>query len=70
MSWDEDARCRDLDPELFFANRPTFERRAKAVCARCGVRDRCLAFALESRAEYGVWGGLTGRERMALISRR
>lgn len=43
---------------------------AKKVCTGCPVRLECLADALDSRTEYGVWGGLTERERRALLRRR
>src|SRR6266508_4576597 len=56
--WQDRARCRQYDPELFFDPRGRAERKAKAVCDRCPVRTECLALALESRAEFGVWGGL------------
>ena len=42
------------------------ERRAKAVCASCGVRDRCLEQALERGERFGIWGGLTDTERLHL----
>jgi WhiB family redox-sensing transcriptional regulator len=66
MPWENDARCLQYDPEIFFATRARAERRAKAICSRCPVRVECLAFALESKVEFGVWGGLNGRERRAL----
>jgi WhiB family redox-sensing transcriptional regulator len=40
---------------------------AKRVCRPCPVRGECLADALDNRTEYGVWGGLTERERRALL---
>jgi WhiB family transcriptional regulator, redox-sensing transcriptional regulator len=65
--WQNQARCRQYDPELFFDPRGRAERRAKAVCTRCSVRPQCLLLALESRAEFGVWGGLTTKERNRLL---
>jgi WhiB family redox-sensing transcriptional regulator len=67
MFWHDDARCRQYDPDLFFAAGARSERRAKAVCERCPVRERCLTFAVECRAEFGVWGGLNSRERQRLL---
>ena len=58
--------CRAYDPELFFDPRGRAERRAKAVCGRCPVRMDCLLLALESRAEFGVWGGMSTKERRVL----
>lgn len=69
MSWEDRARCTTYDPELFFAPRARAERRAKAVCAGCPVRDECLEFALDQRVEFGIWGGTTGRERVSLLRR-
>jgi WhiB family transcriptional regulator, redox-sensing transcriptional regulator len=66
--WWRWAACRDADPELFFpvtAQGPAREdiSRAKAVCADCGVRRQCLAFALATHQLHGVWGGTTEDER-------
>ena len=69
MTWEEQARCRDHDPEMFFAPGIRTERKAKAVCGRCPVQGRCLQFALESRTEFGIWGGLNGKERRRLLGR-
>ena len=67
MPWEERARCvRYHDPELFFRPRARAERRAKAICAACEVRPECLRFALASKAEFGIWGGLSSRERLEL----
>ncbi|MFB9377617.1 WhiB family transcriptional regulator [Kineococcus gynurae] len=46
------------------------QNRAKAICGGCPVRTECLADALDSRVEFGVWGGMTERERRALLKRR
>ena len=67
MHWEEHARCRQYDPEIFFAPRARAERRAKTVCAKCSVKVDCLAYALQSRIEFGIWGGTTGKERRALL---
>lgn len=72
--WRDRAACRDTDPELFF---PISEigpgarqaARAKAVCAGCPVRQRCLDFALDNGLDHGVFGGTTERERRELIRR-
>jgi len=69
MSWEAQARCRVYDPDIFFDPRARTERKAKAICAKCTVRDACLAFALQSRTEFGIWGGLSGRERVAMLRR-
>jgi len=46
------------------------QNRAKAICVGCTVRTECLADALDNRVEFGVWGGMTERERRALLRRR
>lgn len=67
------AACREADPDLFFAPdrespvaRLERERRAKAVCARCAVREPCLQWALATNERNGVWGGLGEEERLEL----
>ncbi|MFI8193428.1 WhiB family transcriptional regulator [Streptomyces sp. NPDC085946] len=67
--WHEDAACRGTDPEELFADGAR-QNRAKAVCAGCPVRTECLVEALDNRIEWGVWGGMTERERRALLRRR
>ena len=67
MSWERDARCNQYDPDIFFDPRVKSERKAKSVCGRCPVRTECLTYALETRIEFGVWGGMTGKERKVLL---
>jgi WhiB family redox-sensing transcriptional regulator len=67
--WHEDAACSSTDPDELFAD-STRQNRAKAVCTGCPVRTECLAEALDNRVEFGVWGGMTERERRALLRRR
>jgi WhiB family redox-sensing transcriptional regulator len=70
-AWRESAACRQADPELFFpigqAGPATAQiQQAKAVCARCPVQQPCLAYALTTRQEYGIWGGSDENERRVL----
>lgn len=67
--WRVSASCRDEDPDGLFV-RGAEQRRAKVVCLGCPVRTECLAEALDNRMEFGVWGGMTERERRALLRRR
>jgi WhiB family redox-sensing transcriptional regulator len=73
MAWTNDwtarAACRGSDPDALFVQGAA-QNRAKAVCFGCPVRAECLADALDNRVEFGVWGGLTERERRALLRRR
>ena len=68
--WRQDAACRDLDKAIFFPDSEEETGAAKAVCATCPVRDACLEFALVTRQDDGVWGGLTETERRRLRRRR
>lgn len=65
----EEAACRGLDPEMFYAEGGAAVARAKAVCATCPIRPKCLEWAI-IREEFGVWGGTTARERAALRRER
>jgi len=76
--WQVDAVCRGVDAALFFAPN-YFERRdekdareakAKAICARCPVREPCLRYALAIREPHGVWGGLNEFERRQILRGR
>ena len=67
--WRELAACRGADLRLFFPERGESAEPARRICARCPVREPCLDYAVTNRIVYGVWGGLTGRERRALQSR-
>jgi WhiB family transcriptional regulator, redox-sensing transcriptional regulator len=71
-SWREQAACRHRDPGIFFPIGKTGRAladigRAKAVCAACVVRSQCLSFALDTRQDYGIWGGYDEDERRALV---
>lgn len=77
-TWRFRAACRGEDSSLFFA--PSYferreekggrERRAKAICCRCEVRDECLEYALRIRETHGVWGGMNEQERRVLLRER
>lgn len=64
--WQDRASCLGLNPDIFFAKRGESITMAKSVCAFCGVKAECLAFALEIGEKKGVWGGLTPTERRGL----
>jgi WhiB family redox-sensing transcriptional regulator len=67
--WTSQAACRGADPDSLFVQGAA-QNRVKAVCMGCPVRTECLADALDNRVEFGVWGGMTERERRALLRRR
>jgi len=69
MDWTTRAACRTNDPDELFVQGAA-QNRAKQVCLGCPVRAECLADALDNRVEFGVWGGMTERERRALLRRR
>ena len=74
MTWRDRAACLDEDPELFFPignGDPALLQieKAKAVCGRCEVVETCLSWAIESRQDDGIWGGLSADERRALKRR-
>ncbi|MGH3629153.1 MAG: WhiB family transcriptional regulator [Sciscionella sp.] len=69
VDWRVNAQCRDADPDELFV-RGAEQRRAKIVCMGCPVRTECLAEALDNRISFGVWGGMTERERRALLRGR
>ena len=65
-NWKDDAECRDADPDMFFPPEGVNIREARAVCARCPVQEQCLEYALKHNIEFGVWGGMSRREREIL----
>ncbi|MGW1894029.1 WhiB family transcriptional regulator [Streptomyces sp. NPDC002004] len=67
--WAEHAACRGTDPDELFTP-GAGQNQAKTVCTGCAVRTECLAEALDQRIEFGIWGGMTERERRALLRRR
>ncbi|MFD9967287.1 WhiB family transcriptional regulator [Streptomyces sp. NPDC059017] len=67
--WSVRAACRNVDPDALFV-RGAAQNFSKTVCAGCTVLMECLAYALDERIEHGVWGGMTERQRRALLRRR
>ena len=66
LSWQTDALCAQTDPEAFFPEKGGSTRDAKRVCGSCDVRDECLQYALQNDERFGIWGGLSERERRKL----
>jgi|GEM_PF-1759563 len=64
--WQERALCAQTDPEAFFPEKGGSTREAKRICLGCEVRDECLEYALAHDERFGIWGGLSERERRRL----
>ena len=69
LGWQADALCSQTDPEAFFPEKGGSTRDAKRVCSSCEVRTECLEYALENDERFGIWGGLSERERRKLRKR-
>ena len=69
LSWQERALCAQTDPEAFFPEKGGSTREAKRVCLSCDVRSECLEYALGHDERFGIWGGLSERERRRLKRR-
>ena len=66
LAWQADALCAQTDPEAFFPEKGGSTREAKRICTRCEVRAECLEYALGNDERFGIWGGLSERERRRL----
>ena len=69
LAWQSDALCAQTDPEAFFPEKGGSTRDAKKICASCEVRAQCLEYALQNDERFGIWGGLSERERRKLRRR-
>ena len=74
MTWLNQARCLNEDPELFFPvgnTGPALEQieQAKSICRKCDVSAQCLEYAIKENQDTGVWGGLSEDERRSLKRR-
>jgi WhiB family redox-sensing transcriptional regulator len=68
--WQDQANCLGVDPDLFVPERGASTREAKEVCKGCIVRGECLEYALANGEKFGIWGGLSERERRRLRRQR
>jgi len=66
VQWQDRALCSQTDPEAFFPEKGGSTREAKRVCRSCEVRAECLEYALEHDERFGIWGGMSERERRRL----
>ncbi|NDB19145.1 MAG: WhiB family transcriptional regulator [Actinobacteria bacterium] len=66
LQWQAEALCSQTDPEAFFPEKGGSTREAKRVCTACQVRVECLEYALAHDERFGIWGGMSERERRRL----
>ncbi|WP_431813254.1 WhiB family transcriptional regulator [Kocuria sp. cx-455] len=69
LAWQTDALCAQTDPEAFFPEKGGSTRDAKRVCEACPVSGECLDYAMSNDEKFGIWGGLSERERRRLRRR-
>ena len=67
--WQERALCAQTDPEAFFPEKGGSTREAKRICQGCEVKDECLEYALAHDERFGIWGGMSERERRKMKKR-
>ena len=70
LSWQDYANCRGTDADLFFPERGASTRKAKAICNACDVKAECLDFAIVQGEKFGIWGGMSERERRRVRRQR
>ena len=66
LAWQSDSLCAQTDPEAFFPEKGGSTRDAKKICTTCEVKAQCLEYALQNDERFGIWGGLSERERRRL----
>lgn len=66
LTWQETALCAQAGPEFFFPAPGSSTREAKQLCGACEQREACLEYALANDERFGVWGGLSEKERLNL----
>lgn len=68
--WQMFASCLGVDPDLFFPERGASTKEAKSICQGCVVREDCLEYAIANGEKFGIWGGLSERERRRIRRQR
>lgn len=66
VTWQDEAKCKGMSPELFFPEGSKGIAEAKRVCSLCPVNSKCLDYALDNEIMFGIWGGKSARERASL----
>ncbi len=69
-SWQLEANCLGVDPDLYYPERGASTKEAKAICRGCVVREDCLEYALANGEKFGIWGGTSERERVRIRRQR
>ena len=69
-SWRERAACKGMDPAIWYPTMGGSNKRAKEVCDACPVKSECGEAALARREDFGIWGGMSERERRRILRRR
>lgn len=69
FDWQKHGLCRGVEPEVFFPVSEEDAWRAKEICTGCAVQESCLVYSLHNRERYGVWGGITEKERLDMFRR-
>jgi len=69
LAWQADSLCAQTDPEAFFPEKGGSTREAQKICGQCEVSAQCLEYALQNDERFGIWGGLSERERRRLRRR-
>ncbi|MEE9297776.1 MAG: WhiB family transcriptional regulator [Acidimicrobiia bacterium] len=70
LSWQDGANCKGANASLFFPERGASTRAAKGICRECAVRVDCLEFAITTGEKFGIWGGMSERERRRVRKER
>ena len=70
LEWQDRGLCAEVDPEIFFPEKGGSTREAKQVCRACEVRAECLEYALDHEERFGIWGGVSERDRRRLNRER
>jgi len=70
LAWQDLANCRGANADLFFPERGASTRQAKGICRACAVQNECLEFAIANGEKFGIWGGLSERERRKIRRER
>ena len=68
--WQDDANSKDADPDIFFPERGASTRKAKELCNSCIAQEHCLEYAIVNAEKFGIWGGLSERERRKIRKER